>query len=142
MTPALLAEIAGLAPETVARRAEAEGWVPPPKAGTAQQRQQKIALMLDEMVADVEAVKKSKRTGAYDKTRIDALSARMRMLEKLSEISETRQARQEEEEKTDAEIAATLRRIDERIVALAHDFARELVRDGVRVGEGAAADRE
>ena len=141
VTPALLADISGREPSTIEARAKREGWVAPPKADTPEQRQGKIALMLDEMVADLEAVKKNKRTGAYDKARIDALSARMRMLEKLSEINESRQARQEEEEKTDADIAAILGRIDERIVELARAFARELVGDGVRVGEGAAADR-
>ena len=138
----MLAAISGRSPKTIERRAEEEGWVAPPKAGTPEQRQGKIALMLDEMVADVEAIKKNKRTGAYDKTRIDALSAKMRMVEKLSEINESRQARQEEEEKTDADIAAILGRIDGRIVELARSFARELVRDGVPVGERAAADRK
>jgi hypothetical protein len=142
ITPILLAAISGRTPATVERRAAREGWIAPPKAGTLEQRQHKIALMLDEMVADVEALKKDRRTGRHDKTRIDALSAKMRMLEKLSEINESRQARQEEEEKTDAEIAAILGRVDERIVELARAFAREPIGDGVRVGEGASADRE
>lgn len=138
-TPALLGEISGRRPETIARVAAEQGWRQ--GADTAQQRSARIAVLLDQTVDELEGGETDLASGRFDKARIDALAAMIRMLEKLSEINESRQARQEEVHRSDAETAEILRRIDERIVELAREFARELVGDDVRDAAGDAADR-
>ncbi len=137
----LMAVACGLQPVSVRGQAAREDWKETLRSGSTDEREAAIAAMLDEMLAELEALPKDDETGRYDKRRIDALSARMRMLEKLAEINETRRARGEEQKKTDADIAEILSRIDERIVELAREFARELVGDDVRDAAGDAADR-
>jgi hypothetical protein len=62
--------------------------------------------------------------GVLDKARIDALSAMIRMLEKSGTFAEQRTEIQAQD---DAELAAKLRLIDDRIVELAEALARRMV---------------
>jgi len=131
-----LAAVSGLSVRSIAARAKAEGWEVR-RLGPAAELDARIARLMDNLVretADLEAAGADGR----DKARIEALTARMRLLEKLAEINEGRQARQEEQQKTDAEIAEILRRIDARIVGLAREFAAGLAGDRDRRAAGAA----
>ena len=130
-----LAAASGLSVRGIAARAAAEGW-DARRPGPAADLDARIARLMDNLVretAELEAPGDGR-----DKARIEGLTARMRLLEKLAEINEGRQARQEEQQKTDAEIAEILRRIDARIVELAHEFAAELAGDRDARAAGAA----
>jgi hypothetical protein len=132
----LLADISGRLKETVDRRAGREGWTAP-KSLDAASVSQRVNGLMDGLLHELEAMEKGGR-GPLPKARIDALTARMRLLEKLSEINEGRQIRQEEQKKTDAEIADILGRIDARIVELASEFAANLAGDRNTTAAGAA----
>lgn len=131
-----LAAVSGLAPRSIAARAAAEGWEAL-KPGTAVELGARIARLTDNLVREMAELEDAGGAGA-DKARIEMLTARLRLLEKLAEINEGRQAGPEEQEKTDAEIADILSRIDARIIELAHEFAAELVRRGDAPAAGSA----
>ena len=130
-----LAAASGLSVRGIAARAAAEGW-DARRPGPAADLDARIARLMDNLVRETAELEAP--GDARDKARIEGLTARMRLLEKLAEISEGRQARQEEQQKTDAEIAEILRRIDARIVELAHEFAAELAGDRDARAAGAA----
>jgi hypothetical protein len=67
----------------------------------------------------------SAKAGALDKAEIDSLSSLMRMLERSKTLAPERAADNQTE--NDAELAETLRRIDDRIVELAEAHAKWLV---------------
>lgn len=134
-TPERLAAASGLSVRSVAARAASEGWHAR-RPGPAAEFDDRIARLMDNLVRETAELE---TPGAgHDKARIDGLTARMRLLEKLAEISEGRQARQQEQQKTDAEIAEILRRIDARIVGLAREFATGLAGDRDTRAAGAA----
>lgn len=130
-----LAAISGLSARSIAARAQTEGW-DARRPGPAAELDQRIARLMDNLVRETAELETAGGDGR-DKARIEGLTARMRLLEKLAEINEGRQARQEEQQKTDAEIAEILRRIDARIVGLAREFAAGLAKD--RDGRAAGA---
>lgn len=131
-----LAAASGLSVRGIAARAAAEGW-DARRPGPTADLDARISRLMDNLVREITEMEAPGEDGR-DKARIDGLTARMRLLEKLAEINEGRQARQEEQQKTDAEIAEILRRIDDRIVELAHEFAAELAGDRDARAAGAA----
>ena len=139
-TAQALADLSGRQVETVEAVAAKEQWRK--GADTPTRRNARIAVLMDQMVGELEGIRQDRKTGRFDKARIETLAAMMRMLERVSEINESRQARQEEVRKSDAETAGVLRRIDERIVELARAFAREIIGDRVPDAAGDAAGRE
>jgi len=131
-----LAAAAGLSPRGIAARAASEGW-DSFRPGSPAELDARIARLMDGLVHEMAELGAAGASGS-DKARIDTLTARLRLLEKLAEIGEGRQARQEEHKKTDAEIADILRRIDARIVALARDIASGHAATGDRQTAGSA----
>jgi hypothetical protein len=132
----LLADISGRLKKTVDRHAEREGWAAPKLLDAASASKRMNGLM-DGLLRELEAMEKG-GCGLLPKARLDALTARMRLLEKLSEVNEGRQVRQEEQKKTDAEIADILGRIDACIVELAREFAAQLAGHRNTAAAGAA----
>lgn len=124
----LIAAVSGHKPRTVALRARREGWQAPASGAALEARITRLTnrLMreLDEMEGAAEEA-----GGGIDKERLDLLTARMRVLEKLAAINQGRQADQEEQEQTDADIADVLARIDQRIGELARQLAAEYAGD-------------
>lgn len=121
----LLADVLGLTPSTIARRAKRDGWEAP-VISSAAEAEARIARLMNGLMRELDAIGTNGGAAAIDKGRIDGLTARMRMLEKLADINDVRRDRPEEQEKTDAEIADILKRIDQRIVTLAREFAAGL----------------
>ena len=120
---AVLADIAGLAETTVAKRASREGWASAQGLDYAS----RIEGLAGRLIAEMEAIERSADGAGYDKGRIDAVAALTRALEKLGEFTQSGHHRREAARSTDADIADALRRLDERIVELAREYAAELV---------------
>lgn len=124
-SPERLAVVSRLKPETIRERALVEGW-DTSGPGTAAEMAERIARLMHKLMRELDAAEAAAGEGTLDKARMDALTARMRMLERLTEINEGRQGEQEEQARTDAEIAEILGRIDARIVELATEFAADV----------------
>lgn len=101
----------------------------------------RVSALADRLMAEMEAIERDGQGAGYDKARIDAVSALTRALEKIGEFSQSGQNRKEAAIKTDEELAAALRRINDRILELARDFAAELAGRGVEPGAAAAGGR-
>lgn len=120
----LLARAAGRSVGAIERRAAAAGWTL-----AAADRDGRMARVVDGLIAEVEAIAKDAEggQGRLDKARIESVLAMARTLEKLGEMARVDDAAKENQSSADDEdLASILRRIDERIVELAHGYAREL----------------
>jgi hypothetical protein len=129
VTAEALADISGRQVKTITDAIEREGW-DAPRIPSAIELGQRISRLTASLIREMEEIEKAAVDGLYDKARVEAVTGMLRVLERLAEINDSREVRQEEEQKTDAEIADILRRIDARIVELAHEFAREIAGGG------------
>lgn len=75
--------------------------------------------------------------GSIDKGAIDGLIAMIRGLEKIGEIMRPEEAARENHIRDNEDLAETLRRIEERIVELAREFAARLVEEQSGAAGGA-----
>jgi len=132
-----LASVAGLAAATVARRARGERWASAAD-GKGPDYAGRIEGLAGRLIAEMEAIERDAEGGGYDKGRIDAVVALTRALEKLGEFTQSGHHRREAAQTTDADIADALRRMDERIVELARQYAAELVADKADAAPAAA----
>ena len=136
----VLAQISGRTEAYLARLARKEGWREPASAFEADPEafEGRLVALSDRLVGDLEAASAEGRAaGAYDKGRIDALSAMLKMVEKLGEMARVPERAAEKQKKSDAELAAALSLIDARIVELASELAACMGR-GEPEGEGGA----
>lgn len=121
-----LALAAGRSIESVERRAAQDGW----KAGAASARRgarrPRLDKAVDTLIAAVEALS-GEGWRKLDKQQIDTVLAMTRTLDKLGEMAGAADAAEETQARSDEDLAAVLRRIDERIVELAVDYARRVV---------------
>jgi cell division protein ZapA (FtsZ GTPase activity inhibitor) len=124
---ALLAAISGRQADTIRRRALAQDWRALDDNIDGLSRAERIIRLANRLIGEMESIEKDGKGGVYDKARIETVAALMRALEKAGEIVGAEAGMQEQQKKTDADKADTLRRIDERIVALARFFADEIV---------------
>lgn len=95
----------------------------------------KIGRMADALLDQVEAVGTGEN-GSFDKTRMKAIAAMTRTVEKIGDITRGAAVVNEEDVRRDADIGTILRRIDDRIVELARLHAERLGGDR---SEGTAA---
>ncbi|KQZ12950.1 hypothetical protein ASD44_01855 [Mesorhizobium sp. Root554] len=142
LTPENLSEASGYKLATVRRVARQQGWrsgfAARLASGELPDQEARLRLLLDGAISRAEA---AEREGRSDKTLIDAISAIMRTLEKIGEITRGESSAKENQIKRDADMADALRRIDERIVELARDYARQLDAAGSGAGESRASLR-
>lgn len=116
--PGHLAAATGLKEATIVRRAAREGWKSArPREGSAMPLRRAI----DAAVKELEAVSLTSGVGApsLDRSRIETVLAMLKTVEKLGEMTGFDPRAQEAQTRSDADIAAALRRIDRRIVELA-----------------------
>ena len=95
----------------------------------------RIGRLADSLIDQVESVGTGE-DGGFDKTRIEAIAAMTRTVEKIGDITRGAAAVNDEDIKRDADIGTILQRIDDRIVELARLHAERL--GGARA-DGAAA---
>jgi hypothetical protein len=118
-----LATIAGRSPKTVRARAEAEGWKPV-ASGSVAERRRRIDTQYDRLIAEIERLTFGEEGEGltFDKVRVDTIMAMVRALEKIGETMRSDEDAKDKQIKDDAELAAALKRIDDRIreIALYH----------------------
>lgn len=102
-----------------------EGW----QEMSQEQRLAWLSELIGRQVAQVASAAETGR-GAFDKARLDGLWSLIRMVEKSDALAQERAANQETAD--DAELAARLRKLDDRIVELARAHAEWLVSGGDR----------
>jgi len=127
----LLARVSGRTEAYIARLARKEGWREPASAleSDPEALEGRLMALSDRLVSDLEAASTEGRAaGAYDKGRIDALSAMLKMVEKLGEMARVPERAAEKQKKNDAQLAAALSLIDARIVELACELAASMGR--------------
>ena len=117
-----LAMIAGRSIRMVRMRAEAEGWRQV-AAGSVAERRRRIDVQYDRLIAEIERLTLGGEEGeglTFDKARVDTIMAMVRALEKIGETMRSDEDAKDKQIKDDAELAAALKRIDDRI----HEIAR------------------
>ncbi len=118
----LLASAVGLKETSIATRARREGWKP---ARSGEGAAAPLRRAIDAAVAELEAVSATSGsdTPSLDRSRIETVLAMLKTVEKLGEMTGVDPRPQDPQTRSDADIAAALRRIDERIVELALEAA-------------------
>ncbi|MDN2567982.1 hypothetical protein N1F89_17295, partial [Aquibium sp. A9E412] len=131
---------AGRSETALAQRARREGWAATaPGPGDAAPLERRLAVLSERLVGELEETSAAgAAAGDYDKARIDALTAMLRMVEKIGDITRVPERAKENQTATDADMAAALERVDARILHLARALARRLGADGA--GRPAGAD--
>ncbi|MEQ1950724.1 hypothetical protein [Mesorhizobium sp. CN2-181] len=126
----LLADASSLSVTTLRSDAKAEGWQldrePDPDALG---RVRAIVAKLLDKVEGLQAAS-LEEGGRIDKQEIDAMLAMIRGLEKIDDIMRPEGAASQDQIKKDEDVADTLDRINERIVALAVEMAAGMVAQG------------
>jgi hypothetical protein len=123
----LLADATGRSIASLSRRAEKEAWRDAEAATQLSNQEQRLRILLDQQITKAEAASADDEASASaDKARMDAISAVMRTLEKIGEITRSDTSAKENQTRRDANMADVLRRIDERIVELAIEYAQQL----------------
>ncbi|WP_173931129.1 hypothetical protein [Chelativorans sp. Marseille-P2723] len=124
----LLAQLMGRSEKYLKERALREGWRDAgSSAAEPEALEKRLVVLSDQLVGDLEAAgAEGRSTGSYDKSRIDALSVMLRMVEKLSEMIRVPERAAEKQKRSDAELAAALALIDARIVEIACELAASL----------------
>jgi hypothetical protein len=123
----LLANAAGRSAASLSRRAEKEAWRDAETAVQLSSQELRLRILLDQQITKAEAANADDEGSASaDKARMDAISAVMRTLEKIGEITRSDTSAKENQTRRDANMAEILRRIDERIVELAIEYATQL----------------
>ncbi|MCT7373435.1 hypothetical protein [Chelativorans salis] len=137
VTPDDLADLTGRSVKHWLDVARVEGWRmanaerPPdekapesPAETDPEALEKRLVALSDELVSELEAaVGEGRASGTYDKGRIDALSAMLRMVEKIGEMTRVPERAAERQKKSDEELAAALALVDARIVELACELA-------------------
>jgi hypothetical protein len=121
---AMLAAATGVKESTLARRMRRDGWrqagAPGGDAAAALRKAVTAA------VHELEAVSSASVQGSLDRGRIETVLAMLKTVEKLGEMTGVDPRPEDPQTRSDADIAAALRRIDERIVELALEAARRM----------------
>lgn len=119
---ALLAAASGLRETTIARRARRQGWGSARgEDGAAAPLQRAINAAVREL--EVISTDSGPGTPSLDRGRIETVLAMLKTVEKLGQMTGVDPRPAEAQARSDADIAAALRRIDERIVELALEAA-------------------
>lgn len=123
-----LALATGRSAASIRRRAAREKWSRGQPPRTRSDPRARLAKVVDRLIGEVEAIGMGSEdgAGALNKTRIDAISALTRTLEKIGEITRLDDGAKEHQMRRDADMAGALKRIDQRIVELATGYARQL----------------
>ncbi|WP_265515662.1 hypothetical protein [Nitratireductor luteus] len=119
----LLAEATQRSLASLQRQAERDGWNGdgPVDAGALEGR---LLRLSDTLVREFEKLSRAgKAAGRFDKGRIDALNSMLRMIEKIGDMTRLPQRAADRQIKSDAEMAAALKAIDQRILMLARELA-------------------
>ena len=109
-------------------RAELEGWQRITPDASADRRK-RIDAQYDRLIAELERLTLSSEDGAglrFNRARADAVMAMVKALEKIGETMRTDEDARDNQITDDAELAAVLQRIDDRIRSLARQYAGEL----------------
>jgi hypothetical protein len=124
----LMAEATGRSAKALRARARREGWGEPDRVDPAT-LDERLLILSDRLVRGLEAISADgEREGkVYDKAGIDALSAMLRMVEKIGEITRGTERAKENQTASDADMASLFKRIDDRIMELAGQLAMQLV---------------
>jgi hypothetical protein len=123
----LLADAAGRSVTSLRKRADKEAWRDAETATQLSNQELRLRVVLDQQITKAETSGDGAETSASaDKARMDAISAVMRTLEKIGEITRSDTSAKENQTRRDANMADVLRRIDERIVELAIEYATQL----------------
>ena len=137
VTFALLARLTGRTAGHFRQVAREEGWRAPSDTD-AQGLERRLLALSDRLVQDLEAASaEASATGCYDKQKIDALSATLRMVEKLGEMARVPERAADNQKKSDEELAEALALIDARIVELACELAASMGGGEADAGPGA-----
>lgn len=133
----LLADASGRSMRTLRRVAKLEGWQfgGAPEQDAMERVRSLAAGLLDKMEAVQTAV--LRHGGRIDKREIEAILALIRGVEKIDEIMRATEAAAESRISKDEDIAATLDRINQRIVTLAMEMAAGMAARGAGPGGGA-----
>lgn len=120
-TPELLSAMSGRAPATIVKRIETEGWRP-----NATPRQMRVLRYVDRLTARMEAIQIG-GTGdsAADKAELGLVHAQTRAGERIAALAREADEARSAEKPSDEDIAEVLQRINDRIIELAREFARE-----------------
>jgi hypothetical protein len=123
-----LAAATGRTVETLRNRAKREAWGELAGRIDDDDRRARLGRLTDWIIEILEAVKKgvSEEGAPIEKTKIEAISALMRTVEKLGEVTRSTEGAKENQIKRDARTAGVLKRIDQRIVELATEYAKQL----------------
>lgn len=134
----LLARASGRSIRGVRAQAKREGWDATAAGGDPEVLERRLAVLSNRLVGELEEISAegSRADGRYDKARIDALSAMLRMVEKIGETARVSERAAEKQNRTDEEMAAALRHINDRIIELARELAAQMVRAEHQEREG------
>ena len=118
----LLASVSGLRESTIASRAKRQGWT---SARLQDGAAAPLRRAINAAVRELESISQASGTGtpSLDRGRIETVLAMLKTVEKLGEMTGVDPRSTEAQARSDADIAAALRRIDERIVELALEAA-------------------
>jgi len=135
----MLARVSGRTVRGIAAQAKREGWGANAASESPEMLERRLAVLSNRLVSELEAISAegSRAGGQYDKARIDAVSAMLRMVEKIGEAAHLFKRAEEKQNRTDEEMAAALQRINDRIVELARELADQMVRGKHQEGAGA-----
>ena len=138
----LISQLSGKTVAHFARIAKRDGWrsreIGPDSLAALENR---LAALATGMVDEMERLGFSALSGQYDKQRIDALSALLKIVERLDEFvrgSWHSGHSAEKEKKDDAELATALALVDARIVELACELAAAMGGKPSLAGDGGA----
>lgn len=127
-TFARLAAIAGRTPRFVETRALAENWQG--VSGVSRTaRRRRVEAQYDRLIAEMERLTlgtENEEGLTFDKARVDTIMAMVKALEKIGETMRSDEDAKEKQIKDDAELAAALKRIDDKIHEIARHHAARL----------------
>lgn len=126
-------------PNGIKAQAAREGWQAHADGSDPEELERRLAVLSHRLVSELEEISAegSGADGRYDKARIDALSAMLRMVEKIGETTRVFERAKDNQNRTDEEMAAALRRINDRILELARELAAQMVQGEHPVEAGA-----
>jgi hypothetical protein len=135
-TLALLADLTGRPPGALMRKAKREGWAIG-RAG-AEDVAARIREIAKGLLDQLEALTReaAENGGKIDRERIEALMVLVRSLEKIGEVMRPEDAAKENQIRRDENLADVLDRINQRILALAGEFAKQMVAEQHRLSRG------
>ncbi len=135
-----LAQACGRNARSLARLASRDGWGERLAALGESERLARLGAFSDWIVHRLETVRRRAEAGAaIDREEVEAVSVLMRTVERLGDVARSLDGAREGQARRDALKAGILKRIDQRIVELAREFARQIA--GREDGAGEATDR-